>query len=60
MLYSEIIAVCSQTQTKHKNTLCGQNVPRMKHSQSSPIYTQHRHKLCLHNDPPIKHTPSRL
>jgi hypothetical protein len=26
MLYREIIAVCSQIQTKHINTLCGQNV----------------------------------
>jgi hypothetical protein len=26
MLYSEIIAVCSQMHTKHINTLCGQNV----------------------------------
>jgi len=26
MLYSEIIAVCSQIHTKHKNTLCGQNL----------------------------------
>ena len=26
MLYREIIAVCSQIQTKHVNTLCGQNV----------------------------------
>ena len=26
MLYSEIIAVCSQIPTKHINTLCGQNV----------------------------------
>jgi len=26
MLYREILAVCSQTHTKHKNTLCGQNV----------------------------------
>jgi hypothetical protein len=25
MLYSEIIAVCSQIDTKHINTLCGQN-----------------------------------
>jgi hypothetical protein len=25
-LYSEIIAVCSQTHTEHINTLCGQNV----------------------------------
>jgi len=26
MLYRKIIAVCSQIHTKHKNTLCGQNV----------------------------------
>jgi hypothetical protein len=26
MLYSEIIAVCSQIYTKHINTVCGQNV----------------------------------
>ena len=26
MLYREIIAVCSQTHTKHINTLCGQKV----------------------------------
>jgi hypothetical protein len=29
MLYSEIIAVCSQIHTKHINTLCGQNVKFM-------------------------------
>jgi hypothetical protein len=26
MLYSEIIAFCSEIHTKHINTLCGQNV----------------------------------
>ena len=26
MLYREIIAVCSEIHTKHKNTLCGPNV----------------------------------
>jgi len=26
MLYSEIIALCSDIQTKHINTVCGQNV----------------------------------
>ena len=26
MLYSEIMAVCSQIHTKHINTLCGKNV----------------------------------
>ena len=29
MLYSEIIAVCSQIHTKHINALCGQNVERL-------------------------------
>ena len=29
MLYSEIIAVCSQIDTEHTNTLCGQNVEFM-------------------------------
>ena len=26
MLYSEIIAVCSQIHAKHTNTQCGQNI----------------------------------
>ena len=26
MLYMEVIAVCSQIHTKHRNALCGQNV----------------------------------
>ena len=26
MLYREIIAVCSEIHTKHKSTVCGQNV----------------------------------
>jgi hypothetical protein len=26
MLYTKIIAVCSEIHTKHINTLCGQNV----------------------------------
>jgi hypothetical protein len=26
MLYSEIVAVCSEIHTKHINTVCGQNV----------------------------------
>jgi hypothetical protein len=34
MLYSEIIAVRSEIHTKHLNTLCGQNVPRSKHTPS--------------------------
>ena len=43
MIYREIIAVCSHIHTKHRNTLCGQNVelyiktqsvPRSKHTPS--------------------------
>jgi hypothetical protein len=30
MLYSEIIAVCSQIHTEHINTLCGQNAEFIK------------------------------
>ena len=36
MLYKEIIAVCSQIQTKHINTLCGQNVKLYIKTQSLP------------------------
>jgi len=36
MLYREIIAVCSQIQTKHINTLCGQNVELYIKIQSVP------------------------
>jgi hypothetical protein len=32
MLYREIIGVCSEIQTKHINTLCGQNVELFKDS----------------------------
>jgi hypothetical protein len=41
MLYSEIIAVCSEIYTKHINTLCGQNVEfvNVKHGGT---YSNHR------------------
>jgi len=39
MLYREIIAVCSQTHTKHINTLCVQNVELLNV------------KLALYKDP---------
>jgi hypothetical protein len=40
MLYSEIIAVCSEIHTKHINTLCGQNLEfvNVKHGG---IYSNH-------------------
>jgi len=44
-LYRELMAVCSQINTKHINTLCGQNVVLYLNTQSVPR---------------SKHTPSRL
>jgi hypothetical protein len=40
MLYSEIIAVCSEIHTKHTNTLCGQNVEfvNVKHGGTFILY----------------------
>ena len=41
MLYREIIAVCSQINTKHINTLCGQNVELYIKVQSVPHSKYH-------------------
>jgi hypothetical protein len=38
MLYREIIAVCSQIQTKHINALCGQNVEFLNVKAGSTVY----------------------
>jgi len=40
MLYREIIAVCSQIQTKHINTLCGQKVELLN---VKPVGTNSNH-----------------
>jgi len=40
MLYSEIIAVCSQIHTKHIYTLCGQNV-ELLNVKPSGTYSDH-------------------
>jgi hypothetical protein len=45
MLYREIIAVCSQIQTKHINTLCGQNVELLNVKLAVHIVTI---KLAVH------------
>jgi hypothetical protein len=49
MLYSEIIAVCSEIHTKHINTLCGQNVVfvNVKHGGT---YSNHYDR--------VNHTPT--
>jgi hypothetical protein len=41
MLYSEIIAVCSEIHTKHINTLCGQNVELLIVKRAG-TYSNHR------------------
>jgi hypothetical protein len=43
MLYSEIIAVCSQIQTKHINTLFGQNVELLNVKLAVHIVTTGRY-----------------
>ena len=40
MLYSEIIAVCSQIHTKHINTLCGHNVELLNVKHGGPHSNQ--------------------
>jgi hypothetical protein len=54
MLYSEIIAVFSQIHTKHINTLCGKNVPRIKHSlcyKNQSVNAVQWNNRCLFSDP---------
>jgi hypothetical protein len=50
MLYSEIIAVCSEINTKHINTLCGQNVEFVNVKRGG-TYSNHW-ALEVHNSPP--------
>jgi hypothetical protein len=50
MLYSEIIAVCSEIHTKHINTQCGQNVEfvNVKHGGTySNHWALQDQALCL-------------
>jgi hypothetical protein len=57
MLYSEIIAVCSQIHTKYINTLCGQNVElcvlnlvvHIVTTVCSEIHIKHINTLCVQN-----------
>jgi hypothetical protein len=45
MLYSEIIAVCSEIHTKHINTLSGQNVEFLS-IKTSGTYSNHMTLSC--------------
>jgi hypothetical protein len=40
MVYSEIIAVCSEIHTKHINTLCGQNVEFVDVKHGGNLHTE--------------------
>ena len=64
MLYSEIIAVCSQIHTKHINTLCGQNVERRTYRavntlrlgyKNQPVNAVQWNNRCLFSDPHKTH-----
>jgi hypothetical protein len=45
MLYSEIIAVCSQLHTKHINTLCGQNAELL--NVKLVVHLELNHKIVI-------------
>ena len=64
MLYSEIIAVCSQIHTKHINTVCGQNVECRTYRAvntlrlsyiNQPVNAVQRNNRCLFSDPHKTH-----
>ena len=61
MLYTKIIAVCSEIHTKHINTLCGQNV-ELLNDKPGGTYSDHGSELYINiqSVPRSKHTPSRL
>ena len=41
MLYRDVIAVCSQIHTKHRNALCGQNM-ELLYVKPSGIHSNYR------------------
>jgi hypothetical protein len=49
MLYSEIIAVCSEIHTKHINTLCGQNVELLNVKRGGTYSNQWGIKSLIRN-----------
>jgi len=64
MLYSEIIAVCSQIHTEHINTMCGQNVEYRTYRavntlrlgyKNQPVNVVQRNNRCLFSDPHRTH-----
>jgi hypothetical protein len=67
MLYSEIMAVCSQIHTKHINTLCGQNVEfsdvkaggTYKYHCGLKRYTKVRDFTCTTDSAKCTYTPTK-
>ena len=45
MLYREIMAVCSEIQTKHINTVCGQNVELLNVKLAVHLVTTGLHRV---------------
>jgi hypothetical protein len=50
MLYSEVIAVCSEIHTKHINTLCGQNIELLNVKHDGTYSNHCALESCEHND----------
>ena len=50
MLYSEIIAVCSQIHTKHINTLCEQNVECRTYRAVNTLSVIKTNQSMLHSE----------
>ena len=48
MLYREVMAVCSEIQTKHITTVCGQNVEFQARSQNCEKQLLASSCLCVH------------
>jgi hypothetical protein len=57
MLYSEIIAGCSEIHTKHINTLCGQNVELLNVKRGG---TYSDHCALKHERDAIFHKPPHI
>jgi len=64
MLYSEMIAVCSEIHTKHLNKLCGQNVECRRYRavntlrlsyKKKPVNVVQWNNRCLFSDPHKTH-----
>jgi hypothetical protein len=51
MLCGETVAVCCDNRTEHSDTLCGESVPRRKHTVWGVLTSQGIHTLCWQSIP---------